>query len=84
MVTQSKWRISYNSDRFHETGNETDLAEHVVTPEGKEFDFVPNRRGLHVFDCSKYFEVGRNGCVFGNLTPDNGMKKSMLRHISFW
>jgi len=74
MVTQSKWRVSYNSARYHETGNEGDLSEHVVTPEGSEFDLAPNRRGLHVLDCTKYFEVGRNGCVFGNLIPDDGMK----------
>jgi len=61
MVTQSKWRISYNSDHYHETN----LAEHVVTPEGREFDFVPNRRGLHVLDCSKYFKVGKMGVCLG-------------------
>jgi len=47
----------------------------VVTPEGRGFDFVPNRRGLHVLNCTRYFKVGGNGCVLGNLIPDNGMKK---------
>ena len=47
----------------------------MVTPEGRGFDFVPNRRGLHVLNCTRYFKVGGNGCVLGNLIPDNGMKK---------
>lgn len=74
MMTQSKWNVYYNSDKYHETGNEDDLVEQVCTKEGREFDFKPTPAGLHVLGCTSFSGANKSSHVFGTTIIDNGTK----------
>lgn len=41
-----------------------------MTSEGRKSNFLATPEGLHVIDCSKYFDKGKNGCVFCTKITD--------------
>ena len=67
MVIYSKWRICYSTERYHETGDVSDLSYDVTTPDGFNCSFTPNSQGLHVYQVPK----GRGTNVFGTKKKDN-------------
>jgi hypothetical protein len=71
LVVNSGWDIDYSSKRYRKTGNIDDLKYDCVTAEGVHVSFLPNKDGLHILDCSKYFGVGKQGYVFGKSIIDN-------------
>ena len=54
-----------------------------VTAEGAKYTFSPNKEGLHVLDCTKYFGIGKDGYIFGNKITDNNVDNGndMFRSI---
>jgi hypothetical protein len=71
MVVNSGWDVEYSSTTYKKTQNVNDLAYKCVTSDGVELAFPPNKDGLHVLDCSKYFGIGKQGYVFGTSIVDN-------------
>jgi hypothetical protein len=71
MAVNSNWDIDYSSKMYKKTGSTNDLKYNCVTSEGVRLSFSPNKDGLHILDCSKYFGVGKQGYVFGKSIIDN-------------
>ena len=74
MVVNSGWDVQYNSKHYRRSRDVNDLAYKVETSEGIKFEFMPMKKGLHVLDCSSYFQPGNknHGYVFGkNITNNN-------------
>jgi hypothetical protein len=71
LVVNSGWDIEYSSKKYRETNNTMDLKYDCITSEGIELSFPPNKDGLHILDCTKYFGVGKQGYVFGKNVIDN-------------
>ena len=71
MVVNSGWDVDYSTKLFRKSGDIKDLKYDCVTSEGAHVMFTPNKQGLHVLDCRKYFGLGKSGCVFGNRIIDN-------------
>ena len=66
VITQSKWRVRFDSDLYYRTGNRKDLCYNCTTGEGVKLQFTPNEKGLHVLECADYFGLDRPNCVFGS------------------
>ncbi|OEU10337.1 hypothetical protein FRACYDRAFT_247347 [Fragilariopsis cylindrus CCMP1102] len=73
MVVNSGWDIEYSTKRFRKTKDLSSLKYDCVTAEGVECTFSPNKEGLHVLDCTKYFGIGKDGYVFGKRIIDNNV-----------
>ena len=71
LVIDSKWKMYYSSDRYYQTNNVLDLSYRGMTSEGRKVTFVPTTEGLHMMDCSEYFEEGKSGCVFSTKITNN-------------
>ena len=64
--------MTYSTNRYYQTGDVNDLSYQCTTSKGVKVDFKPTPEGLHVMRCSKYFGLGKNGCVFRQkITGDN-------------
>ena len=53
MVVCSEWRMTYDTQKYHRTGDIDDLSYHVTTPEGHNCKFSPTPQGLHIFKMKK-------------------------------
>jgi hypothetical protein len=71
MVVNSGWDVDYSSRTYKKSGDIRDLKYECVTSEGIKLVFAPNKEGLHILDCTKYFGVGKQGFVFGKTIIDN-------------
>ena len=71
MITRSSWDIEYSTKKFRVTGNPADLAKEYTTKEQRMVRFLPTVQGLHVMDCSKFFEKGLSKDIFGRGIFDN-------------
>ena len=77
MVVNSGWDVEYSTKEYRRTQNEQDLKYDCITSEGVKLSFTPNKDGLHVLDCSKYFGVGKQGYVFGKDIIDNNTNSGL-------
>ena len=57
-----------------------DLSIDCKTGEGLSILFSLLSQGLHVFDCSSHFGVGKYGCVFGSKMLDNRTRNGDAMH----
>ena len=71
IVVHSGWDVDYSTKLYRKSGNMQDLKYDCVTSEGVNVTFTPNKQGLHVLDCRKYFGSRKSGCVFGETIIDN-------------
>ena len=76
MVVNSAWDVQYNSKHYRCSRDVNDLAYKVDTLEGINFEFMPTTKGLHVLDCSSYFQPGNknHGYIFRNNITNNNTK----------
>ena len=83
MVVNSGWDIEYSTKEFRKTNNLSSLKYECVTAEGVKCTFSPNKEGLHVLDCTKYFGIGKDGYIFGNNITNNNVDNGndMFRSI---
>jgi hypothetical protein len=83
MVVNSGWNIEYSTKKFRETKNISSLKYDCITSEGVVCSFVPNKDGLHIMDCTKYFGIGKSGYIFGKKLIDNNVDggKDMCRSV---
>ena len=72
VASLSKWSMSYDTAKHHETGNAKDLCCEEATEEGKHCVFVSTTEGLHAHTVRKE-KIER---VFGDSVPDNGIAHS--------
>jgi hypothetical protein len=79
----SGWDIEYSLKIFRKTNDISSLKYDCITSEGVECTFIPNKDGLHVMDCSKYFGIGKSGYIFGKKIINNDFDggKDMCRSI---
>ena len=71
LIVDSKWKMTYSTNRYYQTGDVNDLLYQCTTSRGVKVDFKPTPEDLHIMQCSKYFGLGKNGCVFGQKITDN-------------
>lgn len=83
MVVNSGWDIEYSTKEYRKSRKVSTLKYDCVTSEGVHCTFSPNKDGLHVLDCSKYFGIGKSGYIFGKNITDNNVNggKDMCRSI---
>ena len=55
MVINSGWDIEYSTKAYRQSRDIRDLKYDCVTSEGVKVTFAPNKEGLHILDCRKYF-----------------------------
>ena len=80
MVVHSGWDVDYSTKLYRKSGNIQDLKYDCVTSNGVNVTFTPNKQGLHVFDCRKYFSLGQSGCVFGETIIDNDTNNGLFMY----
>ena len=67
MIVCSKWRMTFDTAKYHKSGNIEDLSYNVTTHEGFQCKFQPTAHGLHVHKIKS-----RNGKhMFGTKHTDN-------------
>ena len=49
MVIYSKWQITYNTYKYHNSRNTKDLSYDLVTPEDFNCKFTPTLQGLYIY-----------------------------------
>ena len=71
MVVNSGWDVNYSTKLYRKSGNMQDLKYDCITSEGVNVTFTPNKQGLYVLGCRKYFGLRKSGCVFRETIIDN-------------
>ena len=67
MIAHSKWRMTYDTAKYHKSGNIEDLCYDVITSEGHRCKFIPTRQGLHVYK----IQCKNSKDILGSRCTDN-------------
>ena len=66
MIAYSKWRMTYDTGRFHRSGDIANLFYDATTPQGFKCKFSLTAQGLHAHEMKR-----RDNNIFGTQSVDN-------------